>query len=153
MDLLGNLAHGFAVALTFQNLLFCLIGCLIGTAIGVLPGIGPVATISLLLPITFGQPATTAIIMLAGGFVFPVMMATLQAGAGQARGTVSSLSNVAMYAGTTIGVVGSAQAVSDQNKIGQVAVNGLGLASQNVGFLKSWEIVGELVHVKRAPNP
>jgi len=66
MDLLGNLAHGFAVALTFQNLLFCLIGCLIGTAIGVLPGIGPVATISLLLPITFGQPATTAIIMLAG---------------------------------------------------------------------------------------
>ncbi len=45
-----------------------------------------------------------AIIMLAGGFVFPVMMATLQADAGQARGTVSSLSNVAMYAGTTIGV-------------------------------------------------
>ena len=64
--LLTNLAHGFGVALTFQNLLFALIGCLIGTAIGVLPGIGPVATISLLLPITFGQPATTAIIMLAG---------------------------------------------------------------------------------------
>ncbi|GGC38655.1 hypothetical protein GCM10011504_16350 [Siccirubricoccus deserti] len=66
MDLLGNLAHGFYVALSFQNLLFALIGALIGTAIGVLPGIGPVATISLLLPITFGQPATTAIIMLAG---------------------------------------------------------------------------------------
>ena len=66
MDLFGNLAHGFAVALSFQNLLFALIGALIGTAIGVLPGIGPVATISLLLPITFGQPATTAIIMLAG---------------------------------------------------------------------------------------
>jgi putative tricarboxylic transport membrane protein len=66
MDLLGNLAHGFAVALTFDNLLFALIGAFIGTAIGVLPGIGPVATISLLLPITFGQPATTAIIMLAG---------------------------------------------------------------------------------------
>ena len=66
MDLIANLAHGFGVALTFNNLLFCLIGCIIGTAIGVLPGIGPVATISLLLPITFGQPATTAIIMLAG---------------------------------------------------------------------------------------
>jgi TctA family transporter len=66
MEMLGNLAHGFSVALTFQNLIFVLIGALIGTAIGVLPGIGPVATISLLLPITFGQPATTAIIMLAG---------------------------------------------------------------------------------------
>src|SRR3954463_6777536 len=66
MDILGNLAHGFGVALSFSNLLFALIGALIGTAIGVLPGIGPVATISLLLPITFGQPATTAIIMLAG---------------------------------------------------------------------------------------
>ncbi|MCK8785819.1 tripartite tricarboxylate transporter permease [Roseomonas sp. NAR14] len=64
--LLANLAHGFYVALSFQNLLFALLGALIGTAIGVLPGIGPVATISLLLPITFGQPATTAIIMLAG---------------------------------------------------------------------------------------
>ncbi len=64
--LLTNLAHGLGVALSFNNLLFCLIGCIIGTAIGVLPGIGPVATISLLLPITFGQPATTAIIMLAG---------------------------------------------------------------------------------------
>ena len=64
--LLANLGHGFYVAFSFQNLLFALIGALIGTAIGVLPGIGPVATISLLLPITFGQPATTAIIMLAG---------------------------------------------------------------------------------------
>jgi TctA family transporter len=64
--LIANLAHGFSVALSWQNLLFAFIGCMIGTAIGVLPGIGPVATISLLLPITFGQPATTAIIMLAG---------------------------------------------------------------------------------------
>ncbi|MBV1799396.1 tripartite tricarboxylate transporter permease [Siccirubricoccus sp. G192] len=66
MDLLANLAHGFGVALSFTNVTFALVGALIGTAIGVLPGIGPVATISLLLPITFGQPATTAIIMLAG---------------------------------------------------------------------------------------
>ena len=66
MELLHNLAYGFNVAMSFDNLLFALLGALIGTAIGVLPGIGPVATISLLLPITFGQPATTAIIMLAG---------------------------------------------------------------------------------------
>ncbi|WP_431268868.1 tripartite tricarboxylate transporter permease [Dankookia sp. P2] len=66
MDIINNLAFGFGVALSLQNVLFALIGALIGTAIGVLPGIGPVATISLLLPITFGQPATTAIIMLAG---------------------------------------------------------------------------------------
>ncbi|WP_291298398.1 tripartite tricarboxylate transporter permease [Elioraea sp.] len=66
MELLSNLAFGFGVALTFQNMGACLIGALLGTAIGVLPGIGPVATISLLLPLTFGMPSTTAIIMLAG---------------------------------------------------------------------------------------
>jgi TctA family transporter len=66
MDLLSNLAFGFGVALTLQNLGACLIGALLGTAIGVLPGIGPVATISLLLPLTFGMSSTTAIIMLAG---------------------------------------------------------------------------------------
>ena len=64
--LVDNLAHGFGIAFSLKNLAFCLLGCLIGTAIGVLPGIGPVATISLLLPITSGQEATTAIIMLAG---------------------------------------------------------------------------------------
>jgi putative tricarboxylic transport membrane protein len=66
MELLSNLAFGFGVALTLQNLGACLIGALLGTAIGVLPGIGPVATISLLLPLTFGMSSTTAIIMLAG---------------------------------------------------------------------------------------
>jgi TctA family transporter len=67
-DLLTNLALGFSVALTLENVLVSLLGVVIGTAIGVLPGIGPVATISLLLPITFGMDATTAIIMLAGIF-------------------------------------------------------------------------------------
>jgi len=64
--LVANLYLGFTVALSFENLTFALLGAFIGTAIGVLPGIGPVATISLLLPITFGMSATTAIIMLAG---------------------------------------------------------------------------------------
>jgi TctA family transporter len=64
--LFANLALGFSVAFSFENLTFALLGAFIGTAIGVLPGIGPVATISLLLPITFGMSPTTAIIMLAG---------------------------------------------------------------------------------------
>ncbi|MBL0124878.1 MAG: tripartite tricarboxylate transporter permease [Betaproteobacteria bacterium] len=65
-QLLANLALGFGVALTFNNLLYCLIGCLLGTLIGVLPGIGPVATIAMLLPATFTLPPESALIMLAG---------------------------------------------------------------------------------------
>jgi TctA family transporter len=66
MDLLNHVIDGFGVALTFQNLLYCLIGCMVGTLIGVLPGIGPVATIAMLLPLTFKLPPTSALIMLAG---------------------------------------------------------------------------------------
>ncbi|KAA2213287.1 tripartite tricarboxylate transporter permease [Teichococcus oryzae] len=64
--MLENLALGFDVALSLNNLMFAFLGALIGTAIGVLPGLGPTATISLLLPMTFGQEPVTAIIMLAG---------------------------------------------------------------------------------------
>jgi TctA family transporter len=66
MDLLNNLVLGFSVALTLQNLWFCFIGCFLGTLIGVLPGIGPLATIAMLLPITFNVPPVSALIMLAG---------------------------------------------------------------------------------------
>ena len=66
MDILHNLTVGFGAAASLQNLLFCLIGCLLGTLIGVLPGIGPVATIAMLLPITYGLPPLAALIMLAG---------------------------------------------------------------------------------------
>ena len=66
MDLLANLGTGFAVALTWQNLAFCFIGVALGTLIGVLPGIGPVATIAMLLPITFHFEPASALIMLAG---------------------------------------------------------------------------------------
>ncbi len=65
-ELMSNLALGFGVALSFQNLAYCLIGVLLGTLIGVLPGIGPVTTIALLLPITFKLEPTSALIMLAG---------------------------------------------------------------------------------------
>ncbi len=66
MELFHNLAIGFQVALTFQNIFYCLMGCLLGTLIGVLPGIGPVATIAMLLPVTFTLNPTSALIMLAG---------------------------------------------------------------------------------------
>ncbi|HVO13669.1 MAG TPA: tripartite tricarboxylate transporter permease [Alphaproteobacteria bacterium] len=64
--LLDHLWLGFSVALTVQNVLFCLAGVLLGTLIGVLPGIGPVATVAMLLPATFGLPPIGALIMLAG---------------------------------------------------------------------------------------
>ncbi|MBC8023066.1 MAG: tripartite tricarboxylate transporter permease, partial [Burkholderiales bacterium] len=66
MELLNNLALGFSVALTLNNILYCFIGVLLGTLIGVLPGIGPIATISMLLPATFVLPPVSALIMLAG---------------------------------------------------------------------------------------
>jgi TctA family transporter len=66
MDLFANLATGFGVALTYQNLLYCFAGVLLGTLIGVLPGIGPVPTIAMLLPITYALPPVSALIMLSG---------------------------------------------------------------------------------------
>jgi len=63
---LHNLSLGFGVAFQSANLFYCLIGVLLGTLIGVLPGIGPVATIAMLLPVTFGLTPVTAMIMLAG---------------------------------------------------------------------------------------
>jgi len=66
MDLFHNLVFGFSVALSFQNVLYCFIGCLLGSLIGVLPGIGPLATVAMLLPLTFSIPPVAALIMLAG---------------------------------------------------------------------------------------
>jgi putative tricarboxylic transport membrane protein len=66
MELLNNVYLGFSVAFIPINLLFCFIGVLLGTLVGVLPGLGPAATIALLLPITFSLSPETAIIMIAG---------------------------------------------------------------------------------------
>ena len=66
MEILSNLALGFGVALSPFNLLMCLVGVMLGTLIGVLPGVGPVATIAMLLPITFNLNPIAALIMLAG---------------------------------------------------------------------------------------
>src|SRR3989304_5750096 len=68
MDFLAHLAQGFSVALTPWNLLFAAIGAVIGTAIGVMPGLGPPATVALLLPVTYKMEPTSAVIMLAGIF-------------------------------------------------------------------------------------
>jgi TctA family transporter len=66
MDVLSNLGLGFAVALTLQNIAYCFIGVLLGTIIGVLPGIGPVTTVAMLLPISFTLAPESALILLAG---------------------------------------------------------------------------------------
>jgi len=66
MELINNLALGFGVALSLQNLMYCFLGCFLGTMIGVLPGIGPLVTIAMLLPITFNLPPVPSLIMLAG---------------------------------------------------------------------------------------
>ena len=66
MELLGNIGLGLQTALSLHNLFYCLIGVFLGTLIGVLPGLGPIATIAMLLPITFGLDPTAALIMLSG---------------------------------------------------------------------------------------
>jgi len=66
MDLINNLTLGFGVAFTAQNLMYAFAGCVLGTLIGVLPGLGPVATIAMLLPATYALPPVAALIMLAG---------------------------------------------------------------------------------------
>ena len=65
-DLAQNLLLGFSVVLSVENLLLCLVGCLVGTLIGVLPGIGPLATIAILMPLTYNAEPAGALIMLAG---------------------------------------------------------------------------------------
>ena len=66
MDILHNLGFGFEHALTLNNLLYCAIGCFVGTLVGMLPGLGPLSTISLLLPLTYSIPTDGSLIMLAG---------------------------------------------------------------------------------------
>jgi putative tricarboxylic transport membrane protein len=66
MDVVASLFDGFAVALTPYNLLWCFIGVFLGTVVGILPGLGPAATIAMLLPLTFQMNPTSAVIMLAG---------------------------------------------------------------------------------------
>jgi putative tricarboxylic transport membrane protein len=91
-ELLANLALGFSVAANPYNLGFCLLGALVGTLVGVLPGIGTVATVAMLLPITFGLPPVGALIMLAGIYY----------GAQYGGSTTSVLVNIPGEAGSVV---------------------------------------------------
>src|SRR3954447_251769 len=71
MELMAGLLHGFQVALTPAALMMCVVGVVLGTIIGVLPGLGPSATIAMLLPLTFKLEPTGAMIMLAGIYYAP----------------------------------------------------------------------------------
>jgi len=66
VDILNNIILGFGVAFSPANLAYCFVGVTLGTLVGVLPGVGPLVTIAMLLPITFNLPAVSALIMLAG---------------------------------------------------------------------------------------
>ena len=66
LESLQHLATGFGVAMTLQNLFYCLVGAIVGTVVGVLPGLGPIAGIALLIQVTFGLNPNSAIIMLSG---------------------------------------------------------------------------------------
>jgi putative tricarboxylic transport membrane protein len=91
-ELLANLALGFSVAAHPYNIGFCLLGALVGTLVGVLPGIGTVATVAMLLPITFGLPTVGALIMLAGIYY----------GAQYGGSTTSVLVNIPGEAGSVV---------------------------------------------------
>ncbi len=91
-DLFSNLALGFGVAFTPMNLMLCLIGALVGTLVGVLPGVGTIATVAMLLPITFGLPPVGALIMLAGIYY----------GAQYGGSTTSILVNIPGEAGSVV---------------------------------------------------
>src|SRR6266481_5443037 len=118
MGLFDNLIFGFGVALSLQNLLYCLIGVTVGTLIGVLPGIGPLGTIAILMPITYGISPVGALITLAGPPLadialkfaspeyFSLMLMGLVAAAVLAQGDmVKSLAMVVF--GLLLGIVGT----------------------------------------------
>ena len=91
-EIVNHLALGFGVAVSPTNLLLCLIGALVGTLVGVLPGIGTIATVAMLLPITFGLPPVGALIMLAGIYY----------GAQYGGSTTSILVNIPGEAGSVV---------------------------------------------------
>ncbi len=116
MDLLTNLALGFGVAFTFQNLLYAFAGCVLGTLIGVLPGLGPVATIAMLLPSIYGLDATPALIMLAGIYY----------GAQYGGSTTAILINVPGEASSVVTAIDGYQMARQGRAGAALAASGLG---------------------------
>jgi putative tricarboxylic transport membrane protein len=116
MDLIANLSLGFGVAFTPINLMYAFVGCLLGTLIGVLPGIGPLATIAMLLPATYGLPPVSALIMLSGIYY----------GAQYGGSTTSILVNLPGEASSVVTVIDGYQ-MARQGRAGQaLAAAGLG---------------------------
>ena len=116
MPMMDGMLAGAMVALQPTNLLFCLIGVFVGTLIGVLPGIGPVATISLLLPLTIGLDPTAAIIMIAGIYY----------GAAYGGSTTSILVNVPGEASTVVTCIDGHQMARQGRAGAALAVAALG---------------------------
>ena len=138
MNVLMELANGFATALTWENLFYALIGCLIGTLIGVLPGIGPVAGVALLIPLTLNLEPTGAIIMLAaifygtayGGTITSVLLNT----PGEAASAITTIDGYEM---TKQGRAGAALTIAALGSFigGTVATILLVIAARPLGAL------------------
>ena len=138
MDILNELLNGFAAALTWQNLMFAFLGCLLGTVIGVLPGIGPVAGVALLIPLTLNLDATGSIIMLCaifygtayGGTITSVLLNT----PGEAASAITTIDGYAM---TKIGKAGAALTIAAVGSFvgGTIATLGLVAAAKPLGEL------------------
>src|SRR5882757_1140254 len=116
MELLHNLALGFGVAFTWINLLYAFFGCVLGTLIGVLPGLGPVATIAMLLPSIYSLDATPALIMLAGIYY----------GAQYGGSTTSILINVPGESSSVVTAIDGYQMARQGRAGAALAVAGLG---------------------------
>jgi len=134
MDVFGNLAHGFAVALTPLNLMWSLVGVTLGTAIGILPGIGPALTIALLLPVTYKLDPTAAFIMFGG----------LYYGAMYGSSTTAILIN-------TPGETGSLVTTIDGNKMARKGRGAAALATSAIGSFVAG-LIGTLLLAVLAPE-
>lgn len=141
MDALNNLMMGFAEALTFQNLLFALIGCLVGTMLGILPGIGATAGIAILIPLTLNMEPVSAIIMLAAIFYGTAYGGTITSVLLNIPGeSESAITCIDGYAMTKKGKAGVALTMAGVGSFfgGIVATIGLALGAQalaGVGLL------------------
>lgn len=138
MDVFNELMNGFAAAMTWQNLLFAFVGCLLGTVIGVLPGIGPVAGVALLIPLTLNLDPAGSIIMLCaifygttyGGTITSVLLNT----PGEAASAITTLDGYQM---TKLGRAGVALTIAASGSFigGSIATVGLVFAAKPLGNL------------------
>lgn len=127
MAFIDHLILGFSVALSVENLFYALIGCLLGTLVGVLPGLGPVPTIAMLLPITYSMSPTAALIMLSG----------LYYGAQYGGSTTAILANIPGEPSSTVTLI-------DGHAMARRGQGGKALAAAAIGSFVAG-VVGTLV--------